>query len=181
MASGLVLQTQVASPIPSGMSGIYANTAKDLIWVRDSLPTQNISAAVSAAGAASTSQMTNNTGSSFAVGDAVSVDGSGKMARVDPSSESSSLGAVGVAGGTITTGTSGPIVTSGELQGFVTSLSYGTPIYVDASGALTGTKPDLTTPGFAPGYFVVKIGTLKRNPTTGLKDLVINVQVVAQL
>lgn len=181
MASGLVLQPQAVSPFSAGMSGIYTDASKNLIMVRDGLPTQNVSAAVSAAGAASTSQMTNNTGLSFAIGDAVSVDGSGYMAKVDPSSESSSLGAVGVAGAVIADGTSGSIITSGELQGLITSLPYGTPIYVNALGVLTGTKPDLSTPGFSTGYFVIKIGTIKRNPTTGLKDLVINVQVVAQL
>lgn len=181
MATGIVLNPQAVSPFTSGMSGIYADASKNLIMVRDGLPPQNVSAAVATAGAASTSQMTNNTGSAFAIGDAVSVDSSGYMAIVDPSSEASSLGVVGVAGVAIANGASGSVITAGELQGFVTSLPYGTPIYVNASGALTSTKPDLSTPGFASGYFVVKMGTLKKNPTTGLKDFVINVQVVAQL
>ena len=124
----------------------------------------------------------NNTGGTITKGVPVRINTSGELDGIDVSSENDSLNIIGVAADNIPTSSTGEVVSSGKVADIATFAAFGDVLYIDKSGQLTNIKPAIGINGFVSGDFVIIVGVVAKNvDNPGLKDLVLNIQVVGQL
>lgn len=182
MAKGIVLTPQVTCPIPSGESGLWVNNSNQLVHRKEDENDTNVSDSIEQGIQSPYNYclMTNNAGSAFGLGKPVSSNSFGEMQVVDIST----VGAesiVGLAGETINHLSTGKIITHGRLEN-VSGFNFGDVLYVDPNGDLTSTRPSLIEPGYFAGDRIIRIGVVVKNSTNPLlKDLIVNIQVVAIL
>lgn len=112
----------------------------------------------------------------------VSINGSGQILLVDPSSESSVDAMVGLASVNIPNGANGPVTDCGRLENANISFPVGSPLYVSLSGFLQTDKPDIGIDGFSSGDFVIFVGVVVENEfNPANKDIKLMLTLVGQL
>lgn len=113
---------------------------------------------------------------------ACSVDGSGLLAPLDVSSQSSWNNFVGYANVRISTSTLGPVIANGRLQNITTSFSVGTPLYIGKDSNPTNIIPSVGVNGFVSGDAVIFMGVLVQNETTPSEiDISLFTQIIGTL
>lgn len=112
----------------------------------------------------------------------VSQDGSGNLVPMDITSESDVKDILGVVNADIASSASGTVTFSGLIENITTSFNLGDVIYLNNSGTLTTTAPDVNNSGYVAGNFIVKVGKITLNATNGAhKDLYVEIEIPGQL
>ncbi len=115
----------------------------------------------------------------------VAINTSGLLAPIDLTSEESAYAFCGVSsvhcliGGTASVLAAGQVLYDIPLSFGITS--FGKPVFVAHSGALTLAKPDVGVGDFQAGDFILHVGVTTKNVNTGSIDLIVNPKVVGQL
>lgn len=126
----------------------------------------------------------NATGSSAPIGAPVSTSGSGQFALTDVSSEPSVEGWLGLASEVIPNTATGLISSDGRIQNVNGwGFSNGDAVWVGSTpGTLTNVKPDLGSPGWSSGDFVLFVGVVVQNEfNPSVQDIQLCRQIVGQL
>lgn len=110
----------------------------------------------------------------------VSVNNSGLVTPLNVASQSSVNNLVGYANVRIPASTNGQIISSGRLLNYTTGLTIGTPLYVGTDGNPTNIVPSVGVNGFLSGYYVIFLGVLVANETSGI-DIALFTQVIGTL
>ena len=124
----------------------------------------------------------NGSQATFAVATPVSVNSSGQILPLDPTSETSIDAFVGLTQYAIPSAASGQVVSQGRLENAQTSFAVGTPLWVNFDGTLTSTQPDSSVPGWSAGDWVIYIGIVVQNEfNSALQDILLHWEIIGQL
>lgn len=123
----------------------------------------------------------NNTGSTIPKFMPVKVTSLG-MGLIDISSEADVDAFSGVTNSSVPDGSSGVVVTAGQV--YDTGLSYapGTILYVSKSGGISDSKPTVGVDGFVQGDYSIRIGVVVENASNpSLRDVILMISTIGQL
>ena len=124
---------------------------------------------------------TNSTGSPISALIPVTSIG-GNIDGIDVSTEDEVMSIVGVTRTSIANGTQGPVVLVGLIKNVTITGNFDDIVYVDKTGALSITKPEIGVGSFVAGDFIIRVGKIvknKDNPSN--KDLLVRISIVGQL
>jgi len=175
---------QLSNPISLGDTGNYVNSIGELIFVKPDGTSQNLSqiAAGNTAAEAIEDTFYNDTGSTLQKSWAVRINILGDLSLIDVSDESQVDAIVGLVKSNILDQSSGAIISTGRIENYITAEDFGTPLYINKTGLLTSTKPNIGVDGFLAGDFVVKVGVIARNKNNPAnKDLLVNISIIGKL
>jgi len=123
----------------------------------------------------------NDSGSTIAILTPVITDSSGGMTTINVSTITEKR-VMGVASQSISNGSFGTVIISGQLENITTSFLVGETLYIDKTGALSNTIPSVGVGGFVSGDALIKAGDLVINSTTpSQKDFVIKFELIVIL
>jgi hypothetical protein len=116
----------------------------------------------------------------------ITINSSGEAEIVNITDEDSSYAFCGVTSADCLLGEVTNALTSGSVLydipvAFGLTGQYGKQVFVSHSGSLTITKPDIGVGGFVSEDFIVSVGVLTKNTTTGTTDLILNPQIRGRL
>jgi hypothetical protein len=98
-------------------------------------------------------------------GQAVSVNGFGKLVPLDVTSQSSWQSFVGYAYVRIPAGGTGPVIANGRLFNITTAYTAGTALYIGTDANPTSIIPSDGVNGFVAGDIVIFLGVIVQNET----------------
>ena len=183
---GMVFVPQVSTPISiATQAGVWVDSAtKELMYQPgDGTPPTPISVGCTKM------SMRNATGLTLLRGAAIGVDSSGgNMAAVNVRVEASALSVLGILNVNTDDLHNGPVIISGIMRDTgnlgIGTLAFGDTLYVAPPGeatTLTNIRPNAGIGGFLAGDFVVKVGTIVKDPDSASFTLAIGIQIVGQL
>lgn len=181
---GITFTREASNPLTAfAMDGLWIDSSGDLQSYKHGVGNVNITSIASGgAGKVTQDLFTNGTLSTINKGTPVSMNSSGEIEPTDITSETSVDGFIGIAAENIGAGVPGNVAMAGRLENITTSISFGSAVFVDTTGALTSTKPSVGVGGFDVGDFILYVGVVVENSTTpGNKDLVIRSALPKQL
>ncbi len=112
----------------------------------------------------------------------VSIQTNGTIALVNPTSDSSIAGLVGITVGSIAPSASGLVIDSGRLEKVSTTFSVGDALYINTDGTVINIRPAIGIGAFVAGDYVVFVGVVVQNQyNPSLKDYKLYLTVVGQL
>ena len=124
----------------------------------------------------------NGSGSTFAKGKVVRVDSSNELQVVDISVKQQVYSIFGAIDESLADGESGVVISKGRIQNVTTTSSVGDVIYLSKTSEISSIVPEVGSNGFLEGDFIVRVGFIIQNEANPLlKDLMVDIQIIAQL